>query len=98
MAKEVSFSVSREDQRLITRCVARACDLGLIFNEDESRISLNMDLCAAKAQGCNIDFQKLLGFDSFNFSHDISGIRRHMNRRTGKLMNCFLPRAARGGV
>lgn len=94
--KEVSFSVSLEDQRLITRCVRRACDIGLIFDEDESRISLNMDLCAAKAQGCNIDFQKMLGFDSFNFAHDIVGIRKNLNRRTGELMNCFLPRAARG--
>lgn len=38
--------------------------------------------------------QELLEADDFNFSHDVLGIRRHMNRRTYKLEGSFLPRFA----
>lgn len=30
--------------------------------------------------------------DNFSFWHDVYGIGRHLNRTTGELTNCFLPR------
>jgi len=36
----------------------------------------------------------MLEADEFNFWHDILGIRCNLNRTTGKLGNCFLPRFA----
>ena len=53
-----------------------------------------MDLEAANMT-CPLDFKKLLAFDDFSFMHDISGIHKHLNRDTGKLVNCFLPRCAK---
>ena len=43
---------------------------------------------------CVGDFKKLQDFDDMNFDHDIGGIRRHFNRETKKLEDCFLPRCA----
>ena len=58
------------------------------------RINLVMDLTAADGVNGNLplDWDRLLTADDFNFMHDLSGICRHMNRETGKLGDCFLPR------
>ena len=34
----------------------------------------------------------LLEADNFNFSHDIGGIATHLDRRSGELKDCFVPR------
>lgn len=56
---------------------------------------LQMDIEATHCNGCPLDFDKLLKFDGFNFYHDIIGIRKHLDRQTGKLQNCFLPKCAK---
>jgi hypothetical protein len=43
---------------------------------------------------CPIDWERLLAADDYNFSHDISGLDRHMNRETLKLEGFFVPRFA----
>lgn len=97
MSKEVSFRVSQQDKEYIYRIARRAEDTGLIPCELDPFLSLMMDLSAVKAQGCSIDFETLLNFEIPDFAHDICGIIRHMDRTTGLLTDCFLPRAARGG-
>lgn len=58
-----------------------------------------MDLIACHNHGCPINFTKMEawlknhGVD-FNILHDICGINLNLNRKTGKLENCFLPRFA----
>lgn len=56
--------------------------------------SLEMDLCAVHEKNVRMNFDKLLAADNFNFNHDVYGIIRHMNRKTAKLENCFLPRCS----
>lgn len=58
------------------------------------RMNLVMDLSAADGVNGNlpIDWARLLSADDFNFMHDIGGISRHMNRETGELGGCFVPR------
>jgi hypothetical protein len=41
-----------------------------------------------------LDLDKLLTADDFNFSHDVFGIARHINRRTGEIEDFFVPRCA----
>ncbi len=82
------FSISKEDSELVTKIVKRAASM----QEGIDLLSITMDLTACHANGCPMDFQRLLDADNFNFSHDVFGINRHINRRTGKLSNCFLPR------
>ncbi len=44
---------------------------------------------------CPLDFKKLWAFDDFNFAHDVVGIMRKMDYRTGRLDKTFLPRCAK---
>ena len=60
-----------------------------------NRVDLLMDLEATHSNGCPLDFERLLAFDKFSFLHDIIGIINNLNRTTGKLGNCFLPRCSR---
>lgn len=54
---------------------------------------LEMDLRAVHAH-TPIDFAALEMMDAFEFAHDISGIDAHIDRLTGALRNCFVPRCA----
>ena len=91
-ARVVSFTITFEDAALVRKIVDRAKRENLLGGR--TRKDLNMDLVATHANGCPIDFSRLLHADLFNFSHDIAGIVRHLDRRTGELTNCFVPRMA----
>ena len=67
------------------------------------RLTLSMDLDFAEI-AFNIDFEKLLAFDGFNFAHDIIGIQNSIDRKkstyttkppTAVFDNRFVPRSAR---
>lgn len=59
-----------------------------------TRMDLVMDLSATHASGCPLKLDELLNANDSDFGHDIHGIRRHINRETGRLEGCFLPRFA----
>ena len=83
----VSFEISDIDAALVSDILDR-----LETEYDFNRESLEMDLTACHANGNPMDFDGLLHADRFHFLHDLWGIKRHLNRETGKLENCFLPR------
>lgn len=62
------------------------------------RTSTLMDLSACHANGCPLDFKRLADFPDFDLLHDVCGISAHIDRRTGKLEDCFIPRSAKGGI
>jgi hypothetical protein len=88
-----SFSVADWERQLITSILDRANKLGLLF-KNYPRLMADMDLCAANGNNGNrkLDLERLLVADDFNFTHDICGIARHMNRTTGRLGDHFVPR------
>jgi len=47
-------------------------------------------------ENCPLNLTKLLNADDGNFGHDIAGIYSNLNRQSGELENCFLPRYAEG--
>lgn len=59
------------------------------------KIDIVMDLCCCIEGGCDLDLEKLLSADDFNFGHDICGIHTHLNHETKKFEHCFLPRFSR---
>ena len=93
---EISFDVTDLEMWIIERIVERAARLA----EDAGcpnldRLSLTMDLCACHANGCPLKLEELEKADDMDFAHDVFGIRNHMDRNTGKLVGCFLPRFAK---
>lgn len=98
---EVSFEVSREDAALIQRIVERGRrmirddpEVSEVWGE-RGAVDWTLDVTATHANGCTLDLQKFLDFDDFNFAHDFFGIANCIDRRTGKMTRCFLPRCAR---
>jgi hypothetical protein len=89
--KQVSFKATKEEETLVVLIIRRAKKLGIITDP----MSTEMDVLAANANGCPLDFAKLFGFDDFSFAHDIGGIARHLDRTTGKIGDFFLPRCAK---
>lgn len=87
-----SFDTHDVPDGLIARVVDRAAKRKLMMDD---RLALTMDLSASHANGTPIDFQKMLDAPAVDFAHDILGIQRHLNRQTGKLENCFVPRCAK---
>lgn len=93
--KQISFRVTKADAALIAVATDRAFRMAAEARAPyPSRMDCQMDLTATHANGCRLNLPKLLAFDDFNFSHDVFGIRRHLDRTTGKLGGCFLPRCA----
>jgi hypothetical protein len=89
---DISFTATPEEAALIDRVIDRIECEGMFGGR--SKVDLEMDLRATNANGCRLDFQKMLDASPFDFVHDIYGIVRHLNRITGQLEHCFVPRCA----
>lgn len=82
VTKEDSVKIRAITQRVISLC------------ETKNFEHVSMDLTACHVSGNPLDLDKLAKFDAFDFIHDIAGIDRHLDRETGELRNCFLPRCS----
>lgn len=89
--KQINFKTTKNDFNLIIEIVKRAKHELEITDTQ----SLSMDITAVHLNDIALDLPKLLNADLGNFGHDIFGIMRHINRRTGKLEDCFLPRCVK---
>lgn len=87
----ISFETTKEETLVISEIAKRAKKELPGFDDILETV---MDLSACHANGCRLDFKKLKGADAFNFAHDLCGIRRHINRKTGEIENFFLPRCS----
>lgn len=74
----------------ISAVVDRAEKLGII-GESYKRMTAMMDLMSVV---CPMRWVDLVQADDFNFAHDVVGIANHLDRDTGELKDCFLPRFA----
>jgi hypothetical protein len=79
---------SLEQMQLVVKIARRAIKLGDVY----TFLDIQMDLTACHLNGNPLDFERLLLSEDIDFNHDICGIHVNINRDTGKLSNCFLPR------
>lgn len=86
----ITWNTTKEDNEIIKQITMRAISLGV----KRDFLDLTMDLCAAHEK-CPLRLTDLFKADNFNFAHDIVGIINNLNRRTGELENCFVPRFAK---
>lgn len=89
--KTISWNSTKEEDVIISNIVSRF----LKENQDHERLDVMMSITATHLNGNPLDLEKLLSFDDFNFYHDIIGIINNINKNTGKLQNCFLPKCSK---
>lgn len=92
----VSFTTTKDEHRTITAIADRATAMALNAKPqiEYPRTNAAMDITAVHANGCPLRLDALLAADPFDFAHDVFGIRRHLNRKTGQLEDHFTPRYA----
>ena len=76
------------DLRTAHKIAARAKAL----NPELDQIDVALDLMETHLNGCPLRLDDLLAADDFNLMHDVYGISAHLNRETGQIEDCFLPR------
>ncbi len=91
----VKFTATAEEYFIIHKISIRAqAYYKEIHGETLDLQSMEMDLEAVHCNDCPMDFKKLLAADNFNLMHDVIGIINCIDRDTGKLTRCFLPRCS----
>lgn len=86
----LNWKTTKEETVLIMEIVNRASSL----QNGIDMMTLDMDITACHLNDVKLRLKDLLDADDFNFMHDVAGISNHINRETGKLENCFVPRYA----
>jgi hypothetical protein len=79
--------IKKEDMQIALQIAKRANRL----YPRRTIMDFDMDIEACHLSN-PLRLKELLEADEFNFAHDIYGIMNNLNRETGKLQNCFLPR------
>ncbi len=90
-----SFDVKPEDRLVILAIAQRAVKLAAKYEALYPQLELIMDITACHANGCELALSQLLISNDGDFAHDVFGISRHIDRKTGHLGQCFMPRYAR---
>lgn len=88
----INFTATTADRFLIEKIAKRAMDMRGISGHYADVIDVELDLLATHANGCQLRLSEFLAADDFQFAHDIYGIARNLDRKNGRLTNCFLPR------
>ena len=92
---KANFAQLTPDEHETVMMIAnRAERLYFDAGQPRDRLSIYMDISAAH-EACPLRLGELLDADDVNFAHDVGGIGRHLNRDTGQLLDCFVPRFAR---
>ncbi len=77
-------------RKIAKRAVGMAADLKVDYDFQTAW----MDLEACHCNGTPLNLPKLLNAGDGDFGHDVFGIRRFIDRTTGEMTSCFLPRCS----
>lgn len=86
------YGFNKEERAIIDNIIDRAVEM--CMKNDGSvldKLTLRMDISAVYVH-TPLKLEALFETDDFNFAHDVFGIMRNIDRQTGELANCFLPR------
>ncbi len=84
------LKIGHEAHELIRKIVNRFRSSFPDVTFDAFSLSMDLALCSARKY---VDLARLHAFDLGDFAHDVNGILCHLDRQTGELTDCFLPRA-----
>lgn len=89
----IKFKVTPQDSDALENIMKRGAAMYERLRGGKcDRLSLLMDLTACHANGMPLKLDELAKAEDFDFAHDVFGIQRHIDRNTGKLTDCFVPR------
>lgn len=88
----IKFDASIEEIKYIRTIADRAFSAGIYSQKESSIHKVMLDVTAVHCNGCRLDLAELARADAINFAHDVAGIRRHLDRETGQLLNQWTPR------
>lgn len=88
------IKTSKDDTDLIAEIAGKAAKLYADIGHDFDMMSMVMDLEVVHAE-TPLRLEEMLESENYDFIHDIAGIRRHLNRATGRLEDFFVPRFTR---
>jgi hypothetical protein len=91
---DAKFISDKEDVQLISKIAARAVMAAKNAGIEYDHLTALMDIEACHCNGTPLRLTALLKADDATFGHDVFGIRRFIDRSTGKLGGCFVPRLA----
>ena len=91
----MNWKTTKQDFEWIVKIADRARGIAERHGGDWPYRDVLMDLTAVHANGCALRLEEFYNAPPFDFTHDIAGIAKHINRETGKLEGCFVPRFAR---
>ena len=87
------FNSTRQELALIGAIVQRARDVTPSGAAMHSALDLVMSMDACHSNGCRLDLQRMTKASRIeDVAHDVFGIHRYIDKETGKLTDCFLPR------
>jgi len=93
---KINFKTAPSEMLLIEQIVDRLLPMAKRAQIIRDRGEWVMDITACHCNGTPLNLPKLLGFPDASFAHDVFGINRFIDRRTGKIEDHFLPRSSRG--
>jgi hypothetical protein len=91
----IKWRTTKASSLLIHRIVERAVAEKLIRGSKLVKTNLEMDITAVHLNDMQLRLRDLVVAPTSDFGHDVLGIRRYVDRTTGKLTDCFVPRYAR---
>ena len=90
------YKVTATERKLIERIADRyVVEFQAGSNLGVEKLDVVMDLELVHSNCYRLALEELWLANQFNFLHDVGGIRRNLNRKTGQLENCFRPRFIR---
>lgn len=88
------YSATEEEKDIMSQIVDRvlpiAEQLGAVYYKE--LLIADMDLCHTNAY--RIDLDRMLQGNIGDVGHDVFGINKYLDRSTGELTHCFVPRFA----
>jgi hypothetical protein len=64
------------------------------YTRSGSVLELSMDILACHLNACPLNLDEMMKGDLQDVVHDVAGISAHIDRVTGALRDCFIPRFA----
>ena len=88
----INWTHDKAEMEIEAKIARRAANMAWQCGGEYKLFTAIMDIDATHNNGCPLKLVELLAADDFNFVHDVFGIRANIDRTTGKLQNCFVPR------